>query len=198
MFFASGGGVNGESLPNAAEYPEAILSNQLGINSGSTLLVLAAITVLWFAVGLRSRIPSSDGLAMFPVLAIGFVAGLLILQAGLAVGSSVIADHSPETAWSFYELSGTLGFESFVATLLGGAAISTVAATGRSSLSRWFWWLTTLFAVLLTVGGLLEGFGVTTAGRFAIFFGIWAFVAGFALQARPPVTSGIDVSPMTA
>ena len=33
-------------------------------------------------------------------------------------------------------------------------------------------------------GGLLEGFGVAPFGRFAILFGLWAFVASFALQSQ--------------
>ncbi len=82
LYFASGGGVNGATVPNATEYPEAVLSNQSGVNSGSTLLVLAAISLLWFAVGLRNRIRSHDTLDLFPVLAIGGVVLLLILQAG--------------------------------------------------------------------------------------------------------------------
>ncbi len=45
LWFASGGVANDESAPNAAEYPEAVLSNQSGVNSGSTLRVLAAISL---------------------------------------------------------------------------------------------------------------------------------------------------------
>jgi hypothetical protein len=90
--------VNDESAPNATEYPAAVLSNQAGVNSGSTLLVLAAISLLWFAVGLRNRVRSHDTLDLFPVLAIGGVVILLILQAGLTVGSMQIAEQAPETS----------------------------------------------------------------------------------------------------
>lgn len=60
-----------------------------------------------------------------------------------------------------------------------------VVVTARSSLSVWFWWFTVVFTVILTVGGMVEGLGITPAGRFSILFGLWAFVAGFALQADP-------------
>ena len=182
LWFASGGVVNDESAPNAAEYPEAVLSNQAGVNSGSTLLVLAAISLLWFAVGLRNRIRSHDTLDLFPVLAIGGVVVLLILQAGLTVGSMQIAEQAPETSWHIHELSGILGFESFTTSLLGGFALTALAINARPAFSRGFWWFTVLLAGILTVGGLLEGFGVTPAGRFSILFGLWAFTAGFVLQ----------------
>lgn len=159
-----------------------MLSNQSGIHGGSTLLVLAAVSLIFFAVGLRERTGSKSELGLFPVLAMSAVAVLLILQAGLMVGSLQLAGHSPETAWHLQELSGTLGFESFITPLLGGVALAVLVAIGRLSFSRWFWWFTFAFTVILTVGGLVEGFGITTAGRFSILFGVWAFVAGFALQ----------------
>ena len=182
LFFASGGGVNGESVPNAAEYPEAVLSNQPAVNSGSTLLVLAATSLLWFTVGLRNRIRSRDTLDLFPVLAITGVAVLLILQAGLTIGSMQIAAQAPELSWQIRELSGILGFESYITSLLGGFTLTAVAVNARSAVSRGFWWFTVVLAGILTLGGLLEGLGVTPAGRFSILFGLWALIAGFALQ----------------
>jgi hypothetical protein len=50
---------------------------------------------------------------------------------------------------------------------------------------RWFWWLAAVIAAALTVGGTLEALGVLPTGRFAIFFGLWAFNAGFALSDEP-------------
>lgn len=100
-------------------------------------------------------------------------------------GSLQFADQAPESAWNLRELSGVLGFESFITSLLGGFAVAAVVLTARSSLSTWFRWFTVVFTVILTVGGLLEGLGVTPAGRFSILFGLWAFVAGFTLQADP-------------
>jgi hypothetical protein len=182
LFFASGGGVNGESVPNADEYSEAVLSNQSGINSGSTLLVLAAVSLLWFAVGLRTRTKPDDTLGLFPVLAMGGVAVLLILQAGFVMGSLQIAEQAPQTSWHLHELSGILGFESYITSLLGGFALTALGANSRSVISKGFWWLTVVFAGILTLGGLLEGLGATTTGRFAILFGLWAFIAGFVLQ----------------
>lgn len=183
LFFASGGGVNGESEPTAAEYPEAILSNQLGVNGGSTLLVLSAVCLLWFAVGLRNRTRSREQLDLLPSLAIAGVGVLLILQAGLTVGSLRLAELSPEISWSLYELTGTLGFESFTTALLGGVAVAAVGATNRPMFPGWFWWFTLVFAVVLTAGGLLEGLAVTPAGRFSILFGLWVATAGFTLLA---------------
>lgn len=182
LYFASGGGPNGDPAPSASAFPEAVLSNQSGINSGATLLVLAAVSLLWFAVGLRERMGSRSGLDLVSVLAMSGVSVLLILQAGLSVGSLQLADHAPATAWNLRELSGTLGFESFITSLLGGVALAVVVLTDRPGVSRWFWWFTVLFAAILTVGGLLEGLGITPAGRFSILFGLWVFVAGLALQ----------------
>jgi hypothetical protein len=184
LFFASGGGVNGETVPSADQYPAAVLSNQSGVHVGATLLVLAAVGLIWFAGGLRARIGSRHQLDLVPVIAISGVVILLILQAGLTVASLDFAEQAPDTSWNLYELSGALGFESFMTSLLGGMALAALVVTAdRSSVSIWFWWFTVAFAVILTVGGLLEGVGVTPDGRFSILFGLWAFVAAFALQA---------------
>jgi len=188
LYFASGGGPNGEPAPSASAYPEAVLSNQSGVNGGATLLVLAAVSLLLFAVGLRERTGSKSGLGLFPVLAMSGVSVLLILQAGLVVGSLQLADQAPAAAWNLRELSGSLGFESFITSLLGGFALAGVILTTGSGFSRWFWWFTVVFTVILTVGGLLEGLGITPAGRFSILFGLWAFVAGFALQTDQKAT----------
>ena len=185
LYFAAGGGPNGEPAPSASAYGEAVLSNQSAVNGGATLLVLAAVSLLWFAVGLKERIGSKNGLGLLPVLAFSGVAVLLLFEAGLAVGSLQLAETSPETAWNLRELSGVLGFESFMTSLLAGCAIAVVVLIARSSLSVWFWWFTGVFTVILTVGGLAEGLGITPAGRFSILFGLWAFVAGFALQSDP-------------
>lgn len=64
--------------------------------------------------------------------------------------------------------------------MLGAAAVSGVVfAADRSILPTWLWWTTIAFGSVLVVGGLLEGFDVTPDGRFAIFFAIWTFIAGF-------------------
>lgn len=115
-----------------------------------------------------------------PVVAITGVVILLITQAGLMIGSVHLAEQAPEVSWSLYQLSGTLGFESFISTMLGAAAVSGVVfAADRSILPTWLWWTTIAFGSVLVVGGLLEGFDVTPDGRFAIFFAIWTFIAGF-------------------
>ncbi len=49
LWLASGGDVSTEIGPNADQYPAAVLSNQSGIHLGTTLLVLAAVSLIWFA-----------------------------------------------------------------------------------------------------------------------------------------------------
>ena len=186
LFFASGGGVNGETVPNVEQYPAAVLSNQFGVHLGATMLVLAAVALIWFAAALRGRVGSRHQLDLIPALAIGGVVILLLLQAGLMVASLNLAAEDPGTAWQIKELSGPLGFESFATSLLGATVLTAVVAlSDRSTVSSWFWWFTVVFAVLLTFGGLLEGLGIAPAGRFAILFGLWAFVTSFALQSEP-------------
>jgi hypothetical protein len=63
--------------------------------------------------------------------------------------------------------------------------IGTLVAIQRGAMRRWFWWLTAVIAAALTVGGTLEALGVLPTGRLAIFFGLWAFTAGFALSDEP-------------
>ncbi len=77
-----------------------------------------------------------------------------------------------------------MGFESFITTVLGAVTVTAVIVTlSRDVVSKWFWWFTAVVGVVLTVTGILEAMGIFPNGRFAIFFGLWAFVAGFALFA---------------
>lgn len=194
LYFAAGGGPNGQPSPSAGEYANAVLSNQVGLQGGATLLVLAAISLLWFAVGLRERTGPNTTLSthsLFPVLAMSGVTVLLILQAGLSIASLQLADQAPEAAWNLRELSGALGYESFMTSLLGGIALATLLLGDWSSISRWFRLLTLASALILTVGGLLEGLGVTPPGRFSILFGVWVLVAGVALQTRLPTANPV-------
>ena len=108
-----------------------------------------------------------------------------ILQAGLVIEAAAIVEEAPDLGWTVYQLSSAVGYESFMTPLLGAVTlIGTLVAIQRGSMRRWFWWLTAVIAPALTVGGILEGLGVLP-GRFAIFFGLWAFIAGFALSAEP-------------
>jgi hypothetical protein len=111
---------------------------------------------------------------------------LLVLQGGLVIETVAIIEEAPDLSWTIYQLSSAVGYESFMTPLLGAVALSGVmVATQRSTMRRWFWWLTAVIAAALTVGGSLEGLGVVPNGRFAIFFGLWAFITGFALSADP-------------
>jgi hypothetical protein len=70
--------------------------------------------------------------------------------------------------------------------LLGAVALSGgLIATQRSTMRTRFWWLIAVVAVALAVGGTLEGLDVVPNGRFAVFFGLWALIAGIALSATP-------------
>ncbi len=111
---------------------------------------------------------------------------LLILQAALVVEAAAIVEEAPDLGWTIFQLSHAVSYESFMTSLLGAVTlIGTLVAIQRGAMRRWFWWLTAVIAAALTVGGTLEGLGVLPTGRFAIFFGLWAFVAGFALSAEP-------------
>ncbi len=46
VYFARGGTTDGGPLPGPSEYPEVALSNQSSMNTGATLLVLAAAALL--------------------------------------------------------------------------------------------------------------------------------------------------------
>ena len=184
LYFARGGTTDGGPLPGPSEYPEVALSNRSGIHTGATLLVVAAAALLWFAAGLRHRVRSEGGVGLVAALAAAGVAMLLILEAALVVASVDIAQETPGISWAIYQLSVAVGFESFITTVLGAVTVTAVIATlSRDTVSKWFWWFTVVVGVVLTVTGILEGLGIFPDGRFAIFFGLWAFVAGFALFA---------------
>jgi hypothetical protein len=150
------------------------------------LLVFAAASLLWFAAGLRDRIRPGHGVGLVAVLGTAGVAMLLVLQGGLVIEAVAISEEAPDLSWTIYQLSSALGYESFMTPMLGAVALSGVlVATQRSTMQRWFWWLTAVIAVALAVGGTLEGLDVAPNGRFAIFFGLWAFIAGFAISSDP-------------
>ncbi len=183
-YFARGGTTDGGPLPGPSEYPEVALSNQSGIHTGATLLVMAAAALLWFASSLKDRIRSEGGVGLVAALGAAGVAMLLILEAALVVASVDIAGETPGISWAIYQLSGAVGFESFITTVLGAVTVTAVIATlSRDTVSKWFWWFTVVVGVVLTVTGFLEALGIFPDGRFAIFFGLWAFVAGFVLFA---------------
>jgi hypothetical protein len=191
LYFAVGGTTDGGPLPGPSEYPDVVLSNESNVLGAATLLVLAAAALLWFATGLRVRIRSEQGVGLAAALAAAAVAVLLIVEAGHVVASVEIAREAPEVSWSFYRLSTTLGFESFITALLGAVATTAfVATTGRDAISKFLWWFTVLVAAALIIGGLLEGLGATPSGRFSIFFGLWALIAGFVLFAKPRPVGG--------
>jgi hypothetical protein len=176
----------GESQAERSEFPEVLLSNESGAYAGATLLILAGVSILWFAAGIGEQIRSEHGVGLVSTLGTAGVAVLLILQAGLAIEAVVIAEETPDTSWTVYQLSNALGYESFMTPFLGAVTLTGfIVATTRSTMRRWFWWLTVVFAAVLIVGGILEGLGVTPDGRFAIFFGVWVLVAGFTLSVSP-------------
>ncbi len=199
LYFARGGTTDGGPLPGPSEYPEVALSNRSGIHTGATLLVVAAAALLWFAAGLRHRLRSEGGVGLVAALAAAGVAMLLILEAALVVASVDIAQETPGISWAVYQLSGAVGFESFITTVLGAVTVTAVIATlGRDTVSKWFWWFTVVVGVVLTATGILEALGIFPNGRFAIFFGLWAFVAGFALFADSEASHRGSSSPSEA
>ena len=108
---------------------------------------------------------------------------LLILQGGLVVETASVVEEAPDLGWTVYQLSHAVSYESFMTSLLGAVTlIGALVAIERGAMRRWFWWLTAVIGAALTVGGILEGLGVLPTRRFAIFFGLWAFIAGFALS----------------
>jgi hypothetical protein len=199
LYFARGGTTDGGPLPGPSEYPEVALSNRSGIHTGATLLVVAAAALLWFAAGLRHRLRSKGGVGLVAALAAAGVAMLLILEAALVVASVDIAEETPGISWAVYQLSVAVGFESFITTVLGAVTVTAVIATlSRDVVSKWFWWFTAVVGVVLTTTGILEALGIFPNGRFAIFFGLWAFVAGFALFADAEASHRDSSSPSQA
>jgi hypothetical protein len=182
VWSATGGDIEADR----SDFAEVVLSNQSSAYAGGALLVFAAASLLWFAAGLRGRIRSGHGVDLVTALGTAGIAMLLVLQGGLVFETVAIIEEAPDLSWTIYQLSSAVGYESFMTPLLGAVALSGVlVAIERSAMRRWFWWLTALNAAALTVGGTLEGLGVLPNGRFAIFFGLWAFIAGFALSADP-------------
>ena len=178
--------VGGETPADRSEFAEVVLSNQSTAYVGGTLLVVAAVSLLWFAAGLRERTRPGHGIGVITTLGTASVAMLLILQGGLVIEAAAIAEEAPDLSWTIYQLSTAVGYESFMTPLLGAVTLSgALVAIPSGTMRRWFWWLTAVFAVALTVGGALEGFGVVPNGRFTIFFGLWAFIAGVALFVNP-------------
>jgi hypothetical protein len=178
--------VGGESPADRSEFAEVVLSNQSSAYAGGTLIVFAAAMLLWFAAGLRERIRPLHGVGLVAVLGTAGVAMLLLLQGGLVIEAVAIAEEAPDLSWTIYQLSSAVGYESFMTPLLGAVVLSGVlVAAQRGTLRTWFWWLTAVVAVVLAVGGTLEGLDVVPNGRFAILYGLWALIAGIALSATP-------------
>jgi hypothetical protein len=176
----------GDPPASRSEFAEVVLSNQSSAYAGGTLLVLAALSLLWFAAGLRERTRQGHGIGLIAALGAGSVAMLLILQGGLVVEAASVVEEAPDLGWTVYQLSHAVSYESFMTSLLGAVTlIGTLVAFQRGAMRRWFWWLTAVIAAALAVSGTLEGLGVLPTGRFAIFFGLWAFIAGFAFSAGP-------------
>lgn len=176
----------GDIQADRSDFAEVFLSNQSSAYAGGTLLVFAAASLLWFAAGLRGRIRLGHGVDLVAALGTAAIAMLLVLQGGLVFESVAIIEEAPDLSWTIYQLSSAVGYESFMAPLLGAVVLGGVlVAIEGGSMRRWFWWLTAVIAAALTLGGTLEGLDVVPNGRFAIFFGLWAFIAGFALSADP-------------
>lgn len=197
LFYAAGGTNDSGPVAAAADYPDAVLSHAFNVRLGATLLVAAAVALLWFASALRIRVRAVGGIGLMPLLGAAGVAAAVVAQAGLVVASIAVAEQRPDAAWVVYQMSEAVGFESFVATVFAGVAVTGVVLTAeRSTMSGWFWWVTAAIGVALLVGGVLDGLGVIPGGRFSILFSLWIFIAGFALQAgtRPSVTHGVGLS----
>ena len=182
LFFATGGGIDESPLPGPVEYASVAIDNESSLMLGSTLLVVAAGLLLFFAGGLKARIGSPEDVLPAAVGGLVGVGMLLVLQAGLLVSSSLVAEEAPETAWVLYQQSTVLGFESFIVTLLGAVTAGVVAmVSSRRTVPPWYWWTTVGLAALLAVTGILEGTGVLPNGRFSIIFGLWVLISGATL-----------------
>jgi hypothetical protein len=179
MWSATGG----ESQATRSEFSEVLLSNQSSAYAGATLLVLAGALLLWFAAGIRDRIRPGHGIGLVSALGTAAVAMLLIIQGGLVIEAVSMAEEAPDVSWTVYQLSGALGYESFMTALIGGATlIGFITAANNRITPSWFLWLSAAVAAVLIAGGTMEGLGITPDGRFAIFFGLWVFVAGVTLS----------------
>jgi hypothetical protein len=177
----------GESQAARSEFSEVLLSNESSAYAGATLLVLAGALLLWFAAGIRDRIRSGHGVGLVSALGTAAVATLLIIQGGLVIEAVSVAEEAPDISWTVYELSGALGYESFMTALIGGTTlIGFITAANKRLIPSWFLWLSVVVAAVLIAGGTIEGLGITPDGRFAIFFGLWVFVAGVTLSINAP------------
>ena len=196
LFFAVGGDTAESPLPGPAEFPEVVLANESGMYLGATLLVLAGIALLWFGVGAKDRVGSGHGLDLVVVVAAAALSTLLFVEAGLVVGTAVLAAETPELSWAVNQLASTVGYENFISTLLGAAVTGgVIVATTRNRIGAWLWWLTVMVASVLTVAGILEGLGALPSGRFSILFGLWALIAGIGLagsRSTQPSDNGAD------
>jgi hypothetical protein len=186
LFFAVGGDTAESPLPGPAEFPDVVLTNEASMYLGATLLALAGVALLWFGVGMRDRIGSGRGLDLVLVIATAAISTLLFIEAGLVTASVGFAQDAPEVAWVVHQLSGAVGFETFIGTLVGAVAVTGVlAAADKSTLPGWFWWFTVAIGGILSITGVLEGVDVIPSGRFTIFFGLWAAIAGLSLLTSP-------------
>lgn len=186
LHFAKGGDSAGSPLPGPAEFPGVVLANESSMYLGATLFVLAGIALLWFGVGLTDRVGSGHRLELVVVVSAAAVSILLFIEGGLVAATAVVAAEAPEMSWTIDRLASTVGFETFISTLLGAAVMGgLIIASTQERIAKWLWWLTLVFASVLTVAGTLEGLGVVPSGRFSIFFGLWAVIAGLSLTSSP-------------
>ena len=96
-----------------------------------------------------------------------------------------LAAAAPQDAWLVRRLSRAISFESFAVSLLAAVTLFAVSVVLRkASMASWLWWTTIAIAIVLVVGGILEGLGIVPNGRFAIFFGLWATITGLSLAFR--------------
>ena len=195
LFFALGGDVP----PSQAEYGSMAIANAADIRLGATMLVAAAGLLMIFGGALRSEVEKIHGLGLVAAGGAFAIALLLVLQGGLAFTSVELAAEAPHEAWLVAQLSDGVGFESFPVSLLAAVTLFAVAVVpGKASMASWLWWTTMALAIILVVGGILEGLGIVVSGRFSIFFGLWATTAGLALAIRPSTTESThaDSSPI--
>jgi len=185
-------GRGGEVQATRADYGSVAASHASEIRIAATMLVVAAGPLLLFGSALRSQMHAAALPGRVASGCVIVIALLLVVQGSLAYASLEIASEDPADGWLAIQLSDRLGFESFAVSLVAAMALLAAArALGKEQMTSWLWWTTNAAAVVLGVGGLLEGSGVVPAGRFAILFALWAAVAGSALALRQPT----DVDP---